>query len=182
MLAQVDLVPKGVVQEWLTYLRNEAPTLPFKASSGVDGGSKGVGALMQLLANYSRSRNLKTAIRVGLIGRPNTGKSSVVNALKREKAVGVAPTPGFTTTMQEIHLTKNITLIDSPGIVFGDQNSDNLILHHCVRLETLDDPIKAVEQILRRCNHYQVFAAANTLCCCSLLFVLWVGVGGGGAW
>lgn len=150
-------MPKDVVQAWLTYLRNEAPTLPFKASTSGDGGAKGVGALMQLLANYSRSCNLKTAIRVGLIGRPNTGKSSVVNALKREKAVGVAATPGFTTAMQEIHLSKNITLIDSPGIVFDDgKDSENLILHHCVRVETLDDPVKPVEQILRRCNHYQV--------------------------
>ena len=33
-------------------------------------------AMLQLLKNYSRSRGIKTAITVGIVGYPNVGKSS----------------------------------------------------------------------------------------------------------
>jgi nuclear GTP-binding protein len=42
----------------------------------------------------------QTMITVGIIGYPNVGKSSLINSLKRERAVGVSSTPGFTKTTQ----------------------------------------------------------------------------------
>jgi len=131
LLNKIDLVPRENAQRWLAYLRQYFPTLPFKAStqsqrqglatSGGAGGAECYGAeqLLQLLKNYSRSLNLKTAItvraaasracavcgptagaQVGIVGYPNVGKSSVINSLKRARAVGVGATPGLTTTAQ----------------------------------------------------------------------------------
>jgi nuclear GTP-binding protein len=48
-------------------------------------------------------------------GFPNVGKSSIINSLKRSRACAVAPTPGFTRTVQEIVLDKHVKLLDSPG-------------------------------------------------------------------
>ena len=75
---QVDLIPKENATRWLKYLRQYFPTLPFKASGGRGelgrsfasdadkGGGEGYGGeqLLQLLKNYSRSMNMKTAITV----------------------------------------------------------------------------------------------------------------------
>jgi nuclear GTP-binding protein len=60
----------------------------------------GASTLLSLLKNYCRSQNIKTSITVGIIGYPNVGKSSLINSLKRSKAVGVGATPGFTKVMQ----------------------------------------------------------------------------------
>src|SRR2546426_491379 len=62
-----------------------------------------------------RNLKLKTAVTVGIIGYPNVGKSSLINSLKRSKAVGVGATPGFTKVVQEIQLDKNVKLLDCPG-------------------------------------------------------------------
>jgi large subunit GTPase 1 len=55
---------------------------------------------------------------VGLVGYPNVGKSSTINALLGEKKVSVSSTPGKTKHFQTIHLSESIILCDCPGLVF----------------------------------------------------------------
>jgi nuclear GTP-binding protein len=172
VLNKVDLVPEGVLAKWITYLKNEFPTVPFKSSTqnqadrlqvrgdaigGKHSGGKacfGAPALMSLLGNYCRSLNLKRSIRVGVVGYPNVGKSSLINSLKRSRVCGVGSTPGFTKSCQEIALDKHVQLIDSPGIIFGSdsQSGSSLVLRNCVRVETLADPITPVGAIIARCG------------------------------
>lgn len=63
-------------------------------SAGADAALKGsecLGAdtLLQLLKNYARNVDIKTAITVGVVGLPNVGKSSVINSLKRTRVAQV---------------------------------------------------------------------------------------------
>jgi nuclear GTP-binding protein len=74
--------------------------------------------LLQLLKNYSRNLNLHTSISVDVIGYPNVGKSSIINSLKRCRAVSTGATPGLTKKVQEVHLDSKIKLLDSPGVLF----------------------------------------------------------------
>ena len=86
VLNKIDLVPKAVVLQWLKRLRNEYPTIAFKASTQHQKSNLGRNdrmdatkasdasrnrheclggeTLIQLLKNYSRSLNLKTSISV----------------------------------------------------------------------------------------------------------------------
>ncbi|KAF9348081.1 Guanine nucleotide-binding protein-like 3 [Mortierella sp. AD094] len=181
VLNKIDLAPRENVESWLKYLRNEYPTIAFKASTqnqrsnlgqsniGTELASEdmltsseclGADQLVKLLKNYCRNANIKTAITVGVIGYPNVGKSSVINSLKRSKVCGVGSTPGFTKVAQEISLDKNIKLLDCPGIVFskGDNGETpaELLLRNCVKVELLEDPISPVELIVGRCQKVQL--------------------------
>jgi nuclear GTP-binding protein len=167
VLNKIDLVPREVVGSWLTTLRRSHPTIAIKAShdrsSADDDASTtattstsavGMDGLLQLLKNYARTGGSggksKTSIVVGIIGYPNVGKSSIINALKRTRAVGVSPRPGFTTSMQEVVLDRNVRLLDSPGVVFDDRSA---ILGNCIDAESIADPIPPVAALLKRCNH-----------------------------
>ncbi|KAI8328140.1 hypothetical protein BC941DRAFT_497170 [Chlamydoabsidia padenii] len=57
-------------------------------------------------------------IVIGLVGYPNVGKSSTINALIGEKCVSVSSTPGKTKHFQTIHLSPTLILCDCPGLVF----------------------------------------------------------------
>jgi large subunit GTPase 1 len=57
-------------------------------------------------------------IQVGLVGYPNVGKSSTINALVGAKKVSVSSTPGKTKHFQTILLSPEVTLCDCPGLVF----------------------------------------------------------------
>lgn len=55
---------------------------------------------------------------IGLVGYPNVGKSSTINALVGSKTVSVSATPGKTKHFQTIQLSDSVTLVDCPGLVF----------------------------------------------------------------
>ena len=57
-------------------------------------------------------------IEIGLVGYPNVGKSSTINALIGAKKVSVSSTPGKTKHFQTIHLSPEVILCDCPGLVF----------------------------------------------------------------
>merc|ERR1719223_2246861 len=129
----------------------------LKSSSGV-----GADSLLHLLKNYARHAGgdkkasaSKACITVGIIGYPNVGKSSILNTLKRSRAVGVSPRPGFTTSMQEVVLDRNLRLVDSPGVVFDDTEQvggSETLLRNCVDVDSIEDPIPAVQALLNRCS------------------------------
>ncbi|KAI0166742.1 P-loop containing nucleoside triphosphate hydrolase protein, partial [Hypoxylon sp. FL1284] len=57
-------------------------------------------------------------LQIGLVGYPNVGKSSTINALVGAKKVSVSATPGKTKHFQTIHLSDKVMLCDCPGLVF----------------------------------------------------------------
>ncbi|XP_041500701.1 guanine nucleotide-binding protein-like 3-like protein [Microtus oregoni] len=174
VLNKIDLVPKEIIEKWLDYLRNELPTVAFKASTQhqfrnltqckvpVDQASDsllkksracfGAENLMRVLGNYCHLGEVRTHIRVGVVGLPNVGKSSLINSLKRSRACSVGAVPGVTKFMQEIFLDKYIRLLDAPGIVPGPNSEVGTILRNCIHVQKLADPVTPVETILQRCN------------------------------
>ncbi len=71
----------------------------------------------------------KRQISVGVIGYPNTGKSSVINALMGKACCKAAPVPGETKVWQYITLTKKIFLIDSPGVVYDIGDNEVFVFY-----------------------------------------------------
>mgnify|MGYP001046261566 FL=1 len=59
--------------------------------------------------------------------------------------------------MQEIHLDKNVRLLDCPGIVF-DEATDGVevTLRNCIKVEKIAAPEASVEAILKRCKKSQL--------------------------
>lgn len=109
---------------------------------------------MSLLANYSRNKDMKTSIRVGVVGIPNVGKSSLINSLKRRRACQVGANPGITRTMQEVEIDSNIKIIDSPGIIFQrpkDQSEHEFFaLKNAQHINTVQDPFSLARKIIGR--------------------------------
>jgi len=92
-----------------------------------------------------------SSITVGVVGFPNVGKSSLINSIKRCRAVSVKATPGSTQNLQEIKIDKNITLIDSPGVVLENVNSikDSLVLSSIIDYNQIDDNLMFIDKILK---------------------------------
>lgn len=86
------------------------------------------------------------------MGYPNTGKSSIINTLKKKKVCNVAPIPGETKVWQYITLMRRIYLIDCPGIVpvSAHDSETGTVLKGVVRVENLETPAEHIPALLSR--------------------------------
>ncbi|KAJ4354600.1 nuclear GTP-binding protein nug1 [Didymosphaeria variabile] len=175
ILNKIDLVPPPVLRSWLVHLRRSFPTLPLRASKPAPNAKtfdhkeltiKGTSeTLFRALKTFSEARQLKRSVKVGIIGYPNVGKSSVINALTQRMGgrVGACPVgaeAGVTTSLREVKLDSKLKLLDSPGIVFpnspeGGKSSKveekaRLILLNAIPPKEIEDPVPAVNLLLKR--------------------------------
>src|SRR2546421_6051268 len=137
--------------KWVKQLSAEYPTLAFHASLT---NSFGKGSLITLLRQFSALHSERKQISVGFIGYPNTGKSSIINTLRKKKVCTVAPIPGETKVWQYITLMKRIYLIDCPGVVppsMTDSEQD-ILLRGVVRVENVENPEQYIAAILDKCK------------------------------
>ena len=83
---------------------------------------RGVGELLDEVAGMIEGlvqKGSEEGIKLSFVGRPNTGKSSLINAILREERVLVSPKAGTTRDAVEIPFCwegKNFTLIDTAGV------------------------------------------------------------------
>jgi nuclear GTP-binding protein len=148
LLNKCDLVPAWATKGWLRTLSRDYPTLAFHASINK---SFGKGSLLSVLRQFARLKSDKQAISVGFVGYPNVGKSSVINTLRSKSVCKVAPIPGETKVWQYITLTKKIFLIDCPGVVYQNNDSEtDIVLKGVVRVTNLEDAAEHIGEVLRR--------------------------------
>ena len=136
-------------------LSKEYPTLAFHASLT---NSFGKGSLIALLRQFSSLHSNRKQISVGFIGYPNTGKSSIINTLRKKRVCTVAPIPGETKVWQYITLMKRIYLIDCPGVVPPNQGDspEDILLRGVVRVENVENPEQYIAAMLMKTKQQHI--------------------------
>ena len=149
ILNKVDLIPTSTAACWVRSLSSERPTLAMHSSRT---NPFGKGSLIALLRQFASLHSDKRQISVGLVGYPNTGKSSVANSLRGKKVASVAPLAGETQVLQWLSLTRKISLVDCPGVVPPDlqRTPEDLLLRGAVRVENAKDPEQYIPAVLAR--------------------------------
>ena len=105
--------------------------------------------LLKKLLQFSNGRQ----ITVGVLGYPNTGKSSIINALKGRHSAKASSESGYTKGLQKIRVHKRILLIDSPG-VFPRKEFDEVkhTLISAKDITKIKDPELAAMEIIKELN------------------------------
>lgn len=134
VLTKKDLADPKVTGDWVRYYRDtgkEAFPISLKGST------------KKVISDLKRIRDaipLRQSVRKAMIvGIPNVGKSSLVNAIKKHGKASVGNEPGITKGVQWMLIDDDLMVLDTPGILYKDLHAPHvlkkLVLSGCVRAE-----------------------------------------------
>ncbi|XP_006612950.1 large subunit GTPase 1 homolog [Apis dorsata] len=95
---------------------------------------------------YKDETYTKGITTIGLVGYPNVGKSSTINALLMDKKVSVSATPGKTKHFQTLFLDKDLLLCDCPGLVMPSFvcTKAEMIIHGILPIDQMKDHVPSI--------------------------------------
>jgi len=153
IMNKADLVPEDFLQKAKKEIEKEFPVLVFSAHQNI-----GKRELQNLLHRLSQRKKL---IKVGVLGYPNVGKSSLINALKKKKVATTSPKPGMTRGKKLIKLHNNVYLIDTPGIITLEFE-DELALKGSWIPEKLEQPVEVATKLISKILEHKPQALEKT--------------------
>ena len=128
LLNKADLAEDRLNDEWVAYFKEKGYSA-VKVNSRKGGGIKSIKSVIQEACREKTERDRKRGIlnrpvRAMVVGIPNVGKSTFINALAGKACAKTGNKPGVTKGKQWIRLNKSVELLDTPGILwpkFEDQ-------------------------------------------------------------
>ena len=128
LLNKADLAEDRLNDEWVAYFKEKGYSA-VKVNSRKGGGIKSIQSVIQEACKEKTERDRKRGIlnrpvRAMVVGIPNVGKSTFINALAGKACAKTGNKPGVTKGKQWIRLNKSVELLDTPGILwpkFEDQ-------------------------------------------------------------
>jgi ribosome biogenesis GTPase A len=116
LLNKADLADPVVTQAWLDHYSRQPGVKAVAISCKKPGDAAKVPALCQQLAPH-RNDNVKP-LRMMIMGIPNVGKSTFMNALLKRRIAAVGDEPAVTKSQQSFDLSLRQTIIDTPGLMW----------------------------------------------------------------
>jgi ribosome biogenesis GTPase A len=144
VLNKCDLLPKAQLERTKARLSREAPTVFVSCR-------KRHGTTMLLHAILRHADVKGRDILVGVLGYPNTGKSTVINVLAGRHSAGTSPISGYTKGVQMVRAGANIMLLDTPGVIPFDEWNEHVQGVLGVKDATnIKDPVGVAMKIIER--------------------------------
>lgn len=122
ILNKADLADPNKTKEWIEYFKSQGiPSVAMEASH-----KKGIKELYDItyeimketLEKAEAKGRIGRPIRTMVVGVPNTGKSTLINALAGKKAAVTGDKPGVTRAPKWIKTEGRLELMDMPGVLW----------------------------------------------------------------
>jgi ribosome biogenesis GTPase A len=144
ILNKADLADPQVTQAWLNYFNSQPNTKAVALSCKKPGDAKKIPGLCRQLAPH-RGTPLKP-LRMMIMGIPNVGKSTLMNALLNRRAAKVGDEPAVTKSQQRFDLSDSLNITDTPGMMWPkiEHESDGYLLaasHAIGRNAVIDEDV-----------------------------------------
>lgn len=133
LLNKADLADEEQNNKWIQYFK-EKGIIALKINSKNKRGMKEINNAVNAACKEKIERNRKRGIinrpiRAMVVGIPNVGKSTFINAYAGRACAKTGNKPGVTKGKQWIRLSKTLELLDTPGILWPKFDDQKIGLH-----------------------------------------------------
>ena len=132
LLNKSDLADETDNNKWIQYFKDKG-IIALKINSKNKQGIKEINNAVQIACKEKIERDKKRGIINrpvrAMVGIPNVGKSTFINAYAGRAAAKTGNKPGVTKGKQWIKLNKNLELLDTPGILWPKFDNQTIGMH-----------------------------------------------------
>jgi|EP01034_Spumella_vulgaris_P042290 ribosome biogenesis GTPase A len=128
ILNKIDLADPAATAAWVEYYDRQDGVTAYAMTTKKPGDVARIPDIAKSLAPH---RGVPTKpLRIMIMGIPNVGKSTLMNALLKKRVAKVGDEPAVTKVQQKLYLDKNTVLVDTPGMLWPKiaMPSDGLML------------------------------------------------------
>lgn len=152
LLNKCDLADKNTTNQWVEYYKKKgvrAIPVDCRTGKGLNNYIVAVREVLKDVIKKNEDRGMPgKALRIMVVGIPNTGKSSFINRMAKSAKAKVADKAGVTRNNQWFAIGNGIELLDTPGVLwpkFDDPKvGDRLAFIGSVKDEILDTETLAI--------------------------------------
>ncbi|TFW07402.1 ribosome biogenesis GTPase YlqF [Oxalobacteraceae bacterium OM1] len=128
ILNKADLADPVATKEWIAFYSKQKDTFAVALSCKKPADVAKVPGLAQKIAPHRGTA--EKPLRMMIMGIPNVGKSTLMNALLKKRVAAVGDEPAVTKAQQRLYLGNNMVLIDTPGMLWPkiEHPTDGLML------------------------------------------------------
>jgi ribosome biogenesis GTPase A len=135
VLNKEDLADPAITSQWIKFYKEDYNVLSANLKR-----SDASSFLKRKILPRIKGKFIEKKIMI--VGVPNVGKSTLINRIKGKKSLAVGNRPGITRGIQWIKVNEQLSVLDTPGILYTRLHSPNikmkLIATGCLPLEQID--------------------------------------------
>lgn len=144
IITKTDLADPDVTSRWLNRFRAQGRGCVCVALNSGKGVKDVLSAVREMLKEQTEryaAKGMKRTIRMMVCGVPNSGKSTLINALCGRRAAVAEDRPGVTRGGQWVTLSSDVELLDTPGILWNKFTDMTMGVHLAFTGAVKDDVV-----------------------------------------
>ena len=149
VLNKCDLSDQTCDRQWIDYFGEKGvKALRLNATQGT-GIKRLVGSAHGVIkaqdSRLQRLKDRKRTVMAMVVGIPNVGKSTIINAIAGKKKTKIANKPGVTRVQQRVTTPTGLELLDTPGILWPREDENTF--EHLAMVGTVKDEVLDLETL-----------------------------------
>lgn len=152
LLNKCDIANQTATKMWIDYFKMQSITaiaVDCKSGRGLNQFVPAVSKVLEQRLEKLKSKGMvNPTLRIMIVGIPNVGKSSFINKIAKQNRAKVEDRPGVTRGNQWYTISKNLEMLDTPGVLwpkFDDAEvGEHLAFTGAVKDQILDIELLAV--------------------------------------
>lgn len=153
LLNKCDMANPAITKQWIDYYKKRnivAIPVDCKSGKGLNKFAPAVNTVLSERLERLKSKGMvNPTLRIMIVGIPNVGKSSFINRIAKQNRAKVADKPGVTRGNQWYTISKNVEMLDTPGVLWP-KFDDKIVGEHLAFTGAVKDQILDTEMLALR--------------------------------